>query len=268
MAQEQGRFSPAQILMAAEKAENDGRLEHALQFYRYIVEQQSGAPEAEFARSAMDRLTPSRPQASEAPRSSYPITPWPTNEPHGIKFEVPQERTAPPSRYQPQQHGTAPAGGVNGHQRNAPFAVPVTDAFAPPQPASYASRTQPRGEPLHQQARMPVLIKLPPPKRGYRSGRVLAMMMTVSGALAMLAGVAMIGLAVFAPGILRQVGPGIDALLGIGGSIGAIFVGAVLLLAGQLARAVFDGANAVRELVAIERAMARQSGRPATSDDE
>lgn len=278
MAQEQGRFSPAQILMAAEKAEADGRMDHAVQFYRYIAEQQSGAPEAEMARHALDRLAGRGSPPTEAIRApGYPASRQPTSEAHINGFETPLppgERTGQPSRFQPAGHSAAlarlqvasqPASppmqqASHAEQAYGPTFGPAPQAF--PRPAR-SETTQP-----HAQARMPVLIRLPTPKRGYRAGRVLAVAVTGLGAIAIVVGLGLVGLTLFAPKELGRLGPGVAGLVGIGGSVGALFVGAAMVLAGQLARAVFDGANAMRELVSIERTLARHNSRPASSEDE
>ena len=284
MAQEQGRFSPAQILMAAEKAEADGRMDHAVQFYRYIAEQQPATPEADLARHAIDRISTGRSPPTEAIRASgYPTPRSQPTEPHINGYEAAplSERTGPPTgRYQPVP---APAAApprapaqLPHYQPVGPSAPPMSlgapqsEVYASPQaaPPSYPPQRPARSDTSYGQARMPVLVRLPTPKRGYRSGRILAMVMTIGGTLAMIIGIALFGVALFAPRELARLGPGIAGLIGIGGSLGALVTGAVLLLFGQLARAVFDGANAMRELVSIERAMVRHNSRPAAGEDE
>jgi len=95
-------------------------------------------------------------------------------------------------------------------------------------------------------------VRLPAPERRYLIGRVMATGLQVLGWLMAALGIAMLGLGVVIGGSLPFVGspfitgPGL-ALLGV-----------LLVFWGQLARAVFDAANAARDIVAIERA---KSGR-------
>ncbi|MEL6297961.1 MAG: hypothetical protein AAFQ45_05270 [Pseudomonadota bacterium] len=57
MPQDTSQFTPAQILAAGQRSETDGRLQNAIQFYRYLVEQHPGAVETQAAREALARLS-------------------------------------------------------------------------------------------------------------------------------------------------------------------------------------------------------------------
>lgn len=56
------QFSPEQILEAGRRAESEGRLDYALQFYRHLLDQHRSSREAQFALEALARLEPPRPQ--------------------------------------------------------------------------------------------------------------------------------------------------------------------------------------------------------------
>ena len=116
----------------------------------------------------------------------------------------------------------------------------------------------------HGQAQQHVLrspqkqFRLPQHRDHYRVGRVLAGLMSGFGWLAV-AG-AVLGLMLVA-GAQLKIGP-LPQLkpqaLGLSQALGGLVGGTLLVFFGQMARALFDQANATRELVAIERA--KQSG--------
>lgn len=56
--------SAAQVLEAGRRAEADGRVEYAIQFYRHLTEHFGAAPETAFAREALSRLEGRRNGAS------------------------------------------------------------------------------------------------------------------------------------------------------------------------------------------------------------
>ena len=101
-----------------------------------------------------------------------------------------------------------------------------------------------------------------PSERNYRTGRVLATLVTWVGWLIAAAGAAVVPLVLAAdPQMLLRDFPYAMSL----GPIGAVAAAAACVIAGlaivfwgQMARALFDQANATRELVALERA--RQAG--------
>jgi hypothetical protein len=103
--------------------------------------------------------------------------------------------------------------------------------------------------------------RFPDPVRGYLLGRVLAYILAAGGLLAVVVGVlATLGL-VFARGALLN-GVGLPSLPSnpLTGPI-VIAGGLAAVLAAQLALALFNCANAARELVALERAKVEQAHR-------
>lgn len=99
-------------------------------------------------------------------------------------------------------------------------------------------------------------------ERHYRTGRVLATLVSCVGWLIAAAGVAMVPVVVAADPQLLQRGFPYAMSLGPFGAIAAAVAfsaaGLAVVFWGQMASALFDQANATRELVAIERA--RQAG--------
>ena len=56
MAQGSQNFTPAQILEAGRRAEAEGRVEYAIQFYRHLTDHLARTAEATTAREALHRL--------------------------------------------------------------------------------------------------------------------------------------------------------------------------------------------------------------------
>lgn len=56
MVQASPQVTAAQVLDAGRRAEADGRVEYAVQFYRHLTDHHAGAPEAAAAREALSRL--------------------------------------------------------------------------------------------------------------------------------------------------------------------------------------------------------------------
>jgi hypothetical protein len=102
--------------------------------------------------------------------------------------------------------------------------------------------------------------ELPPVADGYRAGRLLAKVLSVIGWISCGASVLLLVLSVgamFVPaasamsGVLRLAGPA--------AALGGVIGGLVTIFIAQMARALFDTANATRDLAAIERAKAERS---------
>lgn len=181
MLQAAPQFTPFQLLEAARRAEADGHIEAAFQFYRQTADQFAYSPEAAEAREGLARLN---------------------------------------GGWQPKIWH------LNG--------------------ASQATEAGGRGVAAARKARR---LKSFAPRNHYPFGRALARLLSVLGWLILVAGVA---------------GPAVSALLGrpdlgipnsglIGLGCGLVLLGFLLATLGLALRALFDQANATRELVAIER---------------
>ena len=202
MSQGSPQFTPRQLLDAGLRAEADGKLDHANQLYRHLVDHYAYTAEATEARNGLGRLGISAGQQLWA------------------------------------ENGAA-----------APAAWPGPIAINKPS----ASRSGGRGR--HVAA-----------ERNYRTGRVLATLVICAGWLIVVLGAAMGPLLLAVdPQVLQSGLPFALPYLMSMGPVGAAAAAAAFSIAGlavvfwgQLASALFDQANATRELVAIERA--KQAG--------
>jgi hypothetical protein len=207
----QGQFTPEQLIVAGRRAEAQGQTAHAVQFYRYIAEAFPNATEAYEARDAMYRLS--------------------------------EPQTAPP-----QAHGNA---------ASMTDVRPSASLDAGPGP----SHGRPlKGSKATQRARKASVAEDndtddDTERPGYRVGRLVAAMLATMGWLMLIGGLLLGPLMIVAltvktvPKPIREM---IAAnLLATGmATFGAIFFGLLALFAAQTARATYDTADAVRDLLA------------------
>ena len=174
MAPTAAQFSPGQILEAGRRAENDGRIGYAIQFYRHLTDNHNWSPEAAVAKEALTRLANFRP-AGDAPTGGGPAQPAP----------APQQQQTWPGNGGPGiggpgiGHGAPAPGSANGarpasHPHGAPpIAYPQMQASARAPAANghgYVGLTD-RSEHAP--------LRLPAPLRRYRIGSVVAVEGTV-----------------------------------------------------------------------------------------
>jgi len=181
MLQTAPQFTPFQLLEAARRAEADGHIEAAFQFYRQTADQFAYSPEAAEAREGLARLS------------------------GGWQPKIWHLNGAPP----PSEAAGRGAGGARKTRRN----------------------------------------KYPVTRNHYRVGRWVATLVSLLGwaVLGGGAGVPTLSALLGRP----ELGISNTALVGLGG--GLVLLGLVLVGLGLAFRALFDQANASRELVAIER---------------
>ena len=228
------QFTPGQILEAGQRAETEGRIDFAQQFYRHLVDHYPGTPEAGAAQQRLARLFPQQPAMTNGG--------WPP---------PPQQ----PERQQVgQPHFQAPPAQPFGMPRGGEPAFPPW----PPQPPMPSTALLPR---IAQRT-----VSLPLPVRDYRAGRTLARIMTWLGVAQVLVGIGLIPVAILSPRSLSAM-PLLGTLAGgpVAGA-GIMLAGLVQIVLGQLIRAVLDQANAARDLAAVARAQAEgqsdQTNRP------
>jgi hypothetical protein len=184
MLQAAPQFSPFQLLEAARRAEAEGHIDAAYQYYRQTVDQYAYSAEAAQAREGLTRLNGGR----------QPNI-WHLN-------------------------GTPPAGDGASRWNGA--------------------------------ARKARRHKLPTPRNRYRLGGFLAGLVSLLGWLIVAA--ALVATPVHVVLGRPEIGIGIAGVLAVAMALAVL--GLVTLALGQAARALFDQANASRELLAIERAKA------------
>jgi hypothetical protein len=234
MVQTSVQFTPVQVLQAARRAEAEGKMDYALQFYRHLVEQHGTTPEAQEAREGLFRIAEWRWGEARVARS---------RDATGGGAQNAQ------STQSPQTPPATPAGNPPGGQRvyNVANNPPQSDYYADQPQAAAAPGKLPqviaRGHDQDEQAFTP----------RFRVAKFVAQILSAIGWLTLLAGIgaATGAYAALAPE-LSAIGPlGIPfgALIGLPASV----LGIVLVVAGQLAAAVFESTNANLELVAIER---------------
>ncbi len=275
------QYSPAQILDMGQRAEQEGNLQHAAQFYNYIVDNFADTIEAAEARLGADRV-------ERAATASTPATPPPAHAHPPAQYHDVAPTTAPPrphdastrpvNAYQNQHR--AQASPATTHPPQTHRAEPALNAAAnrtaspsleagnipPPRPNGQAPSLSPHnhnGEdaddtPLPRVMRRDEDLdeedtELIP---GFRVGRFLAFSMLLIGWLALVGGIVFIGTAVAGVAgtqILQSYGA-LPLGVVVGGA--AMAAGIIFVFVGSLAGAVFEAANNTRELLEIERAKA------------
>jgi hypothetical protein len=220
MVQTSMQYTPVQVLQAARRAEAEGKMDYALQFYRHLVEQHGATPEAQEAREGLFR-----------------IAEWRWGE----------------ARIARRQDGAGAAGGQFAQVAAAsPPQPPKVDE--PVAPSAFAGSSQQLPQTVSRGSAGDELIPLFKPR--YRVARIIAYGVSGLGMVSALAGTAAAVLA--GMGAVEQVST-VGAFgfpIGLALGVPAALLGLVLLLAGQLALAVFESANANLEMLAIERGRA------------
>ncbi len=124
MAQAQTQFTPAQILEAGQRAEREGRIEHARQFYNHLVEHYAATPEAAAAQSGVARVNArdGNPSPVQNPSPAQPAANRSAVEPdfesNAQDMNAAQTRATPQANTNSSPHAAAPTNG--GAQMNAP----------------------------------------------------------------------------------------------------------------------------------------------------
>jgi hypothetical protein len=236
MVQTSVQFTPVQVLQAARRAEAEGKMDYALQFYRHLVEQHGTTPEAQEAREGLFRIAEWRWGEARVARGREAANAGAT-----------PSQTAPPQP--PQGAPSTPPGGQRVYNvANNP----------PQQPSSYYPEQQTGAAP----GKLPQIIERehnqqgedPPPFRPrFQIAKFAANVLSGLGWITLLAGIggAIGGFGGFYAELSTIALLGLPFGVLLGGP--AVVLGLVLVVAGQLATAVFASTNAQLELVAIER---------------
>jgi hypothetical protein len=186
------QFTPTQLLDSGRRAETEGTLDLAVQFYRHLTDHHAYTAEAAEARNGLGRVGAAQSQVWQPQNGSY----------------------------------------VNGNGNGA-HAAPVEQA------QHRAAR------PARTTRRRPVA-----PRDHYRAGRAMARFFSGIGWLTMAAGASAPLLYLLPDTPLRVLG----LPLVVAGAVGIVLTGLLIVFSGQIARAIFDQANATRDIAALERA--------------
>jgi len=228
MAQTQVQFTPVQVLQAAKRAEAEGKMDYALQFYRHLVEQHGNTAEAQEAREGLFRIAEWRWGEARVTRGRDAGNQGAGNAPGG------------------QQPQAAP-GQAHGDQRV--YHVANSDSAS----EDYSSEPQAGTLPQIVARRRAGVEKQPMYEPRFRLAKLAAHTLSGIGWLTLLAGAA--GMIAAVAGLVDELST--VALLGLpfGMLIGlpAVVLGLVLAVGGQVAAAIFDGTNAALERAAIAR---------------
>lgn len=215
-------YTPHQIIEAGQRAEADGQIQYAVQFYRHILDNFAGSPESGFA---YERLTFLETTAHAVP----------THEPMVASAHWTQAQGTP-TQGRDQRAAHSETGAALDHQLSMPtIARPRT---APAQNGAIQPTSGARARPIVST------------RDGYRVGRLVAQIVTIAGWFAFVFGG--VALVIVQAGMLPTRLPGFIAIILPFSGI-ATAAGFGMIFFGQFARASFDTANATRELVAIAR---------------
>jgi hypothetical protein len=215
MGQMSVQYTPVQVLQAARRAEAEGKMDYALQFYRHLVEHHGMTAEAQEAREGLFR-----------------IAEWRWGEARVTRRQEAANGAQGHAAY-------AQQGGQHAQHHDYP---PEPPQHLPQVIAREAARAAAAGAAMQQ-----------PASSRYRSAMTVALLVVGVGWASVLAGIVIAVLAagdvvagMSAGGIL---GLPVGVLLGVP----AAMIGLVLVVTGQLAAAVFESTNATLELLALGR---------------
>lgn len=260
MANAPSQFTPAQILEAGQRAEADGRFEHAKQFYRHIVEHHPHTREFALARDGLGRLG-TRANWADDVRHGRGYEQPPTHANYaGAPAPVAEAGSRADDYAYGQAHGHAagwtPAG-ENGAPYNTSHEQYSYSGGGQPMPASSDDRRRIQIAPAgYDPGDHEFDDEDYEPRKRYRFGRVLAGVLTYLGLAMLIGGGVLAGLVIAVPDQVRVILAGLPVVPEI-----IVFVGPTLLvvgffvcLIGQLARAVFDAADATRNALELQAA--------------
>ena len=231
MAQTSVQFTPVQVLQAARRAEAEGKMDYALQFYRHLVEQHGSSPEAQEAREGLFRIAEWRWGEARVARNRE------AGNPAGAPAS--QQQQPPPSQSSAASQRVYNVAS-NPQQQVHAYAEHDAGTSGLPQIIS-RQHAQAAGK------------EVPVFHARFRAAKFFAHALSAVGWLTLLSGIAA-GVA-GAAGLVGELST--VMLLGtpFGVMIGApaVLLGLLLIVGGQLAAALFESVNATLEMVSIER---------------
>jgi hypothetical protein len=216
MGQMSVQYTPVQVLQAARRAEAEGKMDYALQFYRHLVEHHGTSAESQEAREGLFRIAEWRWGEARVTQRQEAVNAGPT-------------------------HASSQA------SSRASYAASAQQDYAP-EPHSHLPQVIAR-----EAAKAAGAGIAPPYKARYRIAMIVASVLSGVG-WGVVAGGTLIAL-LAAGGFVADVSAGGLLGLPVGVLLGfpAAVVGLVLVVAGQLALAIFESTNATLESLAQGR---------------
>ncbi|HWK33876.1 MAG TPA: hypothetical protein VNR51_09390 [Hyphomicrobium sp.] len=233
MAQTQVQFTPVQVLQAAKRAEAEGKMDYALQFYRHLVEQHGNTPEAQAAREGLFRIAEWRWGEARVTRGRDAGNEGAGGAPGG-------QQQPQPTSGQAQAHGDQRVYHV-GSSENASDDYHPDAAGALPQIVSRRragiEKEQPAFEPR------------------FRIAQLAAHTLSGVGWLTLLTGI--VGVVAAVAGLVTELSAAVMGMpLGVVIGVPFAVIGLALAVSGQVASAIFDSTNAALERAAVARGQA------------
>jgi hypothetical protein len=219
MGQMSVQYTPVQVLQAARRAEAEGKMDYALQFYRHLVEHHGMTAEAQEAREGLFR-----------------IAEWRWGEARVTRRDA-----------------------VNGPPSHSTYSAPSAPPQQQQQQPDYASSEPPNHLPqviAREAAKAAGASLALPYKARYRSATVIASLLSGVGWAVVFGGILIAALA--AGGVAADVSAGgvLGLPMGVLLGVPAAVVGLVLIVTGQVAVAIFESTNATLEQYAQGRGRA------------
>jgi hypothetical protein len=235
MVQTSVQFTPVQVLQAARRAEAEGKMDYALQFYRHLVEQHGGSPEAQEAREGLFRIAEWRWGEARVARAREGANPAEQGQAAGPSAQPAVQQTPP------QQSGQRVYNVGGGQQPQAAYPADQQASSGPSGLPQIISRHHARED------------QSPSFQARFRLSKFVAHTLSGVGWLTLLLGISA-GAAGLA-GLVAELSSiaMLGAPFGVMLAVPAVLFGLILVVAGQLAAALFDSANATLEMAAIER---------------
>jgi hypothetical protein len=236
MAQTSVQFTPVQVLQAARRAEAEGKMDYALQFYRHLVEQHGTTPEAQEAREGLFRIAEWRWGEARVARGREGDG-TPATQGAGAKPAQQQTPPTPPAAGGQRVYNVANNSQASGYYNEQPAAA--AGSGLPQVVARHAAEEE----------ALPFVAR-------FRVARFVANTLSGVGWIMLAAGI--IGAIAAVGGFIAELSATVLLGLPLGILLGvpAAVLGLALIVSGQLAAAVFDGTNATLERLAIERGRA------------
>jgi hypothetical protein len=208
MGQMSVQYTPVQVLQAARRAEAEGKMDYALQFYRHLVEHHGMTPEAQEAREGLFR-----------------IAEWRWGEARVTRRDV-----------------------VNGPPSHSSYSAPSAPQQPPPQDYAASEPPNHLPQVIAREAAKAAGAGMAQPyKARYRSATILASLLSGVGWVVGLGGILVAALAAGGVVADVSVGGVLGLPMGVLFGVPAAVGGLVLIVTGQVAAAVFESTNATLE---------------------